>query len=130
LIIRIGTSAPPSGLPSVGISGAVAALVGGYVVLLGKALHEKEKGRPGGGGVLRGLPLMLMVGAWFPLQFLNGYLPLAQTCQTHEPISWLGLLTSFVLGSFLVSLSGRRGAPTSAEAVAFPTQEDVSFLEA
>ncbi|HUW57662.1 MAG TPA: rhomboid family intramembrane serine protease [Planctomycetota bacterium] len=129
LIVRIGVSGVPSGLASVGISGAVAALIGGYAVVVGKALR-KETGEAGFSGLLRRLPLVLGTAAWFPMQLVNGYMQLGETCQTHDPISWLALLTSFALGMFLVSLSGRRDAPVSAEAPALPTEEDVSFLEA
>lgn len=132
LIVRIGLSPTPSGLASVGISGGVAALIGGYVVILAKVGagedYENRKVM-----LFSRLPLILGGLAWFPLQLLNGYLALAPTCQTrevtvHQPTAWLGLLSSFLLGMFLLSLSGSRSAPTSAEAPAFREEVEISGL--
>ncbi len=140
LIVRIGVSPEPSSIPSVGASGAVAALVGGYVVVLswlwrggqekGDSPLDSAKGtvpfaRPGAGLPLSGRVSLLLGGlAWFPLQILNRSLALAPTCQTEEPVPWLALAASFAMGVFLVALSGpRRSASTPSEAVAFPNEE-------
>ena len=134
LIVRIGFAGAPSSLPSVGLSGAIAALVGGYVVVLSWLARASREPEAGGQGASPALPLTsrltLLLGAlaWFPLQLLNRCLALAPTCQTDESVSWVALLISFALGAFLVSLSGPRRAPASAEAVAFP-DEDAATLQ-
>jgi membrane associated rhomboid family serine protease len=122
LVVRIGLSPSPSGLASVGISGAVAALIGGLLVILMK-LGEKEERAGALASLLRRLPVTLGLLAWFPVQLLNRYFAIAATTQTREPVSWLALFAAFVLGMFLLSLTGRRIAPTPAEATAFPKEE-------
>jgi len=153
LIVRIGAVEMPSGVASVGISGGIASLLGGYVVVLSRLAEESGHGR--WSGLVTYWPLVLGALAWFPLQTLNRYLSLAATCQTVDPPAWLGLLskvrpllsgrwvemtsgeaaalgllTSFFLGVFLLALSGRRGAATSAEAPAVPREEELSVLGA
>jgi membrane associated rhomboid family serine protease len=140
LIVRTGACPDRSGLASVGVSGAVAALMGGFLVLLIRTAGPAGEGRAATGTPSRWL-LALGALAWFPLQMLNRHLPLATTCQTQSPPSWidvferlrhlllgkwvqatpgeaaaLGLMTSFVLGMFLLSLSSRWTAPVPAEA--------------
>lgn len=130
LLVRIGASGYPSGLPSVGVSGAVAALIGGYIVVLSRAVERAD--RPVSvAAILRRVPLYIGVVAWFPLQLLNRYLAFpAGTCQTREPVAWLALSTGFLLGVFLVSLSGPHGTGSSAEATAFRDEREVSAFQA
>ena len=127
LILRVGVSSQEAAqVPSVGISGSVAALIGGYVVVL------NWLGRSSGdAAITRATRLWLLLGvlAWFPLQYLNTVLSFRSnkgeplTSQTVEPVCWLGLLAAFALGVFLVSVSGPRRARTPSEAVAFPNEE-------
>lgn len=112
LIVRIGVAADDSQIASVGISGAVAAVIVGYVVILVrlKGSHETQSTRA---VILKRLPLILGALVWFPLQLINWFLPLAETCQTSEPVSWPAVAASALVGGFLLSLSShRRGFPS------------------
>ena len=107
LIVRMGVSGP-SQIASVGISGGVAAVIGGYVVILLK-IRAKDEPRAAAAILLRRLPLIVVAVAWFPLQYLTRYFPLAATCQTAEPVAWPALAASGAVGVFLLSLSAPRG---------------------
>ncbi len=139
VIVRMGVQPGLSGYASVGISGAVASLIGGYIVVmiwLSRAADEEQKADAASGGLspasfAAAVPLSsrlsLLLGGlcWFPLQLLNRYASLTATCQTAEPVPWVALSACFFLGAFLVSLSGPRhsGTPTPSEAIAFPNEE-------
>jgi len=116
LIVRMGMTSEPSQIASVGIGGGVAAVMGGYVVILVR-LRDPRYRESTWRGALRRLPLILGALTWFPLQLLNGWQSLVQTCQTAEPVRWSALGSSFLLGAFLLSLSGpgrrRVSAPTA-----------------
>jgi len=129
LIVRIGLAPVHSGLPSVGISGAIASLIGAFLVILAK-LQEKEEHASAATRLRQRLPVTLGLLAWFPVQLLNRYFSIAATTQTREPVSWPALFAAFLLGMFLLSLTGRRIAPASAEAPALPKDEGVPALGA
>ena len=121
LIVRVGLSPSPSGLASVGISGAVAALIGAFLVIL---VRLRQQDAPAEGvAFLPHLPVPLGLLAWFPAQLLNPCLAIAVTTQTSEPVSWPALAAAFVLGMFLLSMTGRRIASTPAVAPAFPKED-------
>jgi membrane associated rhomboid family serine protease len=128
LIVRMGLSPIQSGLPSVGVSGSVAALIGAFLVVLAK-LRQRDPAVLAA-SFLPHLPVTLALLAWFPAQFLNRCLAITQTTQTHDPVSWPALAASLLLGMFLLSLTGRRIASTPAVAPAFPKEETAPALGA
>jgi len=128
LVVRIGLSPSPSGLASVGMSGAVASLIGAFLIVLVRLRRSHEADSHV--SFLAYVPVLLALLAWFPAQLLNRRLAIARTAQTYEPVSWLALAAALVLGMFLLSLTGRRIAATPAVAPAFPKEEAAPVLGA
>jgi membrane associated rhomboid family serine protease len=107
-------SAPGSWTPVVGASGAIAGILGAYVVLFPTArittlfpalvtLTFVE------------LPAVLFVGLWATQQALNGYLRLAEGIGAHD-VAWLAHLGGFAVGLLagLVHRAGGAPPPTRA----------------
>jgi hypothetical protein len=116
LIVRCAVASAPPGYPSIGISGAVAGLIGGCFALMARLAPREASGRSAL-FALRDLPVLVGPAVWFPLQLLNGYLPITaqETCQTVET-SWWGLGVSLLLGIAYVSLSAPREDLATVEA--------------
>lgn len=99
-----------STIPSIGASGAVAGVLGGYLLLYPHArvltlipvfvLYIRE------------LPAYLMLGYWFVIQFFSGTASLAAPSQTGGGVAWWAHVGGFVLGLGLVKLFARKpGGP-------------------
>jgi membrane associated rhomboid family serine protease len=100
---------PTSTLPSLGASGAIAGVLGGYIVMYPRAV------------VLVVLPLFLffpvfqvpafiMLGLWFLMQFLSGLATLGQTASTGG-VAWWAHIGGFVAGAVLIPLFRLRREP-------------------
>ncbi|MBI4467004.1 MAG: rhomboid family intramembrane serine protease [Acidobacteria bacterium] len=95
-----------STIPSIGASGAVAGVLGGYLLLYPHArvltlipvfvLYIRE------------LPAYLMLGYWFVIQFFSGTASLAAPSQTGGGVAWWAHVGGFVLGLGLVKLFARK----------------------
>jgi membrane associated rhomboid family serine protease len=88
--------------PSLGASGAIAAVMGAYVVMFPKARVRVIAGRSR--RVTR-VTALLFVGIWFALQFFNGVASLGvNTAQTGGVAYWahIGGLVAGVVAGFLV----------------------------
>ncbi|MCF1505287.1 rhomboid family intramembrane serine protease [Afifella sp. H1R] len=94
---------PASEAPLIGASGAVAAIVGGYLIL-----HPKVKlwvlafGR-----IPLRLPAFIVLGAWLVFQIAN----LAMSTPESSNIGWWAHIGGFALGAALVVPLRRRGVP-------------------
>ncbi|HVT45854.1 MAG TPA: rhomboid family intramembrane serine protease [Thermoanaerobaculia bacterium] len=98
---------PASRLPSVGASGAIAGVLGAYLVLFPSArvmtfipigfyiaLHE--------------LPAILVLGLWFAVQLFTGVASLqVTTAQDVGGVAWFAHIGGFVAGVILILLFGR-----------------------
>ncbi|MDX1622806.1 MAG: rhomboid family intramembrane serine protease [Gemmatimonadota bacterium] len=96
-------SNPASTVPTVGASGAIAGVLGAYLVTYPKArvltgipvfvfIHLVE------------LPAWLLLGMWFVLQFLSGAAALGTTQATAGGVAWWAHIGGFVAGMILMAL--------------------------
>jgi membrane associated rhomboid family serine protease len=94
---------PSSTIPTVGASGAIAGVLGGYFVTYPRArvttlipifvfIHIVE------------LPAWLVLGMWFALQFLSGSLALGTTQASAGGVAWWAHIGGFAAGILLMPL--------------------------
>ena len=96
-----------SGVPAVGASGAIAGVLGAYLVLFPHARVDtlvtwSYFAR------LRSLPAIVVLGFWFVLQFLNGVM--AFGIGQVGGVAWFAHIGGFVIGLATVKLFVPRGA--------------------
>ena len=106
--------APTSPLPIIGASGAIAGVLGAYIVLYPKARVRTlviffRFAR------LMELPALVVLGLWFVLQFLSGIASIGAT--SGGGTAWFAHLGGFVIGCligwFVKRGSGKRSSPSS-----------------
>ncbi|MBN1485156.1 MAG: rhomboid family intramembrane serine protease [Chloroflexia bacterium] len=101
--------ASSSQVPAIGASGAIAGVLGGYLILFPKA-KVSTLIIFGYIGRVRELPAIWVLGFWFVLQLLNGVLSLGQFASGG--VAWFAHIGGFVAGLLLVRLFvGRRQSP-------------------
>lgn len=110
-LVHIYTN-PGSTLPTIGASGAVAAVMGGYFLLYPRA-NVAMIVPPFFLGPIFVVPAVLFLGFWFILQFFNGTLSLMSSSQVGG-IAWWAHAGGFVFGALLCSVL--RGRPITAGA--------------
>ncbi len=87
--------APDSQIPSIGASGAIAGVLGVYMVFYPTA-RVQSLALFGFFARLVSLPAVLVLGSWFLLQFLNGVASLSQ--MQMGDVAWFAHIGGFVLG--------------------------------
>ena len=94
-------AAPLSGIPTVGASGAIAAVMGGYLLLFPRnRVYVLTYG-----GVAT-VPAVLMLGLWILMQFVNGFGSIATTPETGGGgVAYLAHIGGFIAGMILAPLS-------------------------
>jgi membrane associated rhomboid family serine protease len=98
---------PESSMPSIGASGAVAGVLGAYMVSFPFArvltLVPLFLIWP-----IVELPAFLVLGFWFLIQFFNGTAAIAATSETMGGIAWWAHIGGFLAGVLLIGLFARR----------------------
>jgi membrane associated rhomboid family serine protease len=94
-------SGPQSVVPSVGASGAISGVLGGYLLLFPRN-RVKVLTR---GGVMA-VPAFVMLGLWIVLQLVSGIGSMARTEQTGG-VAYMAHIGGFVAGLVLVKLFAR-----------------------
>lgn len=99
---------PVSMVPNVGASGAIAGVLGAYILLFPRArvvtlvpflfFFTVE------------IPAFVFLGLWFVIQFLSGAASLGRTSALSGGVAWWAHIGGFVAGMALLSLFLRRGA--------------------
>ena len=99
-------SAPHSAIPTVGASGAISGVLGGYLLLF-----PRNKVRVFTRGGIMAVPAFVMLGLWILLQFVSGMGAIAQTEQTSG-VAYMAHIGGFVAGMILIKIMaiGRRPA--------------------
>jgi membrane associated rhomboid family serine protease len=99
-----------SGVPTVGASGAISGILGGYLMLF-----PKNRVRVLTRGGVASVPAAYMLGFWILVQFVNGLGAIAQTPETGG-VAYVAHVGGFVAGLALVKLfaSGSRTHPALA----------------
>lgn len=95
-----------SAIPTVGASGAISGVLGGYLLLF-----PKNRVRVLTRGGVAHVPAILVLGFWIFIQLINGMGSIANTSETGG-VAYLAHIGGFVAGLLLVSLfaAGRRGS--------------------
>jgi len=88
-----------SGIPSVGASGAISGVLGGYLMLFPRNRVRVLVGYYG----VTAVPAYLMLGIWILLQFVSGIGEVARTEQTGG-VAYMAHIGGFVAGLLLVKL--------------------------
>lgn len=102
---------PDSQLPAIGASGAIAGVLGGYLLLFPHA-RVMTFIPFGFYMILRELPAIFVLGLWFVLQLFTGVASLnVDTAQEAGGVAYFAHIGGFVAGLILVRLFGGRRPP-------------------
>ena len=93
-----------SPIPSVGASGAISGVLGGYLLLF-----PRNRVRVLTRGGIVAVPAMLMLGLWIVIQLVSGVGSMARTPETSG-VAYLAHIGGFVAGLALVKLFANRSA--------------------
>ncbi len=99
-------AAPYSEIPGIGASGAIAGVLGAYLLLFPRARVEVIVPLP----LLFttfSLPALLVLGSWFLIQFFNGLMTLSVVTQTGG-VAWWAHIGGFVAGMVLLPIFRRK----------------------
>ena len=95
-----------SNVPNLGASGAIAGVLGAYILLFPKGKVNVLMGR----GVIP-MPALVVIGLWIVLQFFSGIGSIANTADTGG-VAYMAHIGGFIAGFVLTCLfRGNRGAP-------------------
>jgi membrane associated rhomboid family serine protease len=94
-----------SGVPTVGASGAISGILGGYLLMF-----PQNRVRVLTRGGVVAVPAMVMLGMWILMQFINGIGEIANTPETGG-VAYMAHIGGFAAGFLLVKLfaAGRGG---------------------
>ncbi|HVF09394.1 MAG TPA: rhomboid family intramembrane serine protease [Abditibacteriaceae bacterium] len=95
-------TAPYSVIPTLGASGAIAGVLGGYLLMFPARSVRVLIGYMG----IVAMPAIIVIGLWIALQFMNGFGSIAITRQTAEQggVAYFAHIGGAVAGLLLVSL--------------------------
>lgn len=97
---------PASNVPNLGASGAIAGVLGAYILMFPKQKVHVLMGR----GVIP-MPALVVLGLWIVLQVFSGIGSIAQTAETGG-VAYMAHIGGFLAGLALAFiLRGNRGAP-------------------
>jgi membrane associated rhomboid family serine protease len=88
-----------SGVPSVGASGAISGVLGGYMLLF-----PRNRVRVMTRGGIMAVPAYVMLGLWILIQFVSQIGAMAQTEETGGGVAFMAHIGGFVAGLVLVKL--------------------------
>ena len=101
-----------SNVPTVGASGAISGVLGGYLLLF-----PKNRVRVLTRGGIAHVPALFVLGFWILIQVVNSAGAMATTSDTGGGgVAYLAHVGGFLAGLLLVRLFARRGAPVSVRA--------------
>lgn len=88
---------PASNIPNVGASGAIAGVLGAYLLMFPKARVDVLLGRQ-----VVAMPAFIVLGFWVVLQFVSGVGSIADTAQTEQGgVAYMAHVGGFVAGLVL-----------------------------
>jgi rhomboid family protein len=88
--------------PTVGASGAISGVMGGYLLLF-----PNNRVRVMTQGGITAVPAFVMLGLWILMQFISGFGSIADTSETGG-VAYLAHIGGFVAGLVLVTIMGGR----------------------
>jgi membrane associated rhomboid family serine protease len=92
-------TSPHSSVPTVGASGAISGVLGGYILLF-----PRNNVRVFTRGGIVAVPAFVMLGLWILIQFVSGVGAIAQTEQTGGGVAYMAHVGGFVAGLVLIKL--------------------------
>jgi membrane associated rhomboid family serine protease len=95
-----------SPIPSIGASGAIAGVLGAYLILFPHA-RVLTLIPLGFYTQMRELPALLVLGLWFVLQFFSGVADLGARSEQTSGVAWWAHIGGFVAGVILIKLMAR-----------------------
>jgi membrane associated rhomboid family serine protease len=98
-----------SSIPNVGASGAIAGVLGAYLLMFPHARVDVLVIRQ-----IISLPALAVIGFWIVLQLFSGFGSIAQTDETADTggVAYMAHIGGFVAGLVLAFLFGGRGGPS------------------
>ena len=90
---------PHSAMPTVGASGAISGILGGYIVMF-----PRNNVRVFTRGGIVAVPAFVMLGLWILIQFVSGVGSIARTEQTGGGVAYMAHIGGFVAGVILIKL--------------------------
>jgi membrane associated rhomboid family serine protease len=100
---------PGSAIPNVGASGAIAGVLGAYILMFPKARIDVLLGRQ-----VVAMPAFIVLGLWIALQLVSGVGSIADTAQTEGEtggIAYMAHVGGFIAGLVLGVVMGGLGRP-------------------
>jgi membrane associated rhomboid family serine protease len=91
-----------SGVPTVGASGAISGILGGYILLF-----PQNRVRVMTSAGITAVPAVVMLGLWILIQFVSGFGTIADTEETGG-VAYMAHVGGFLAGMALVTLMGAR----------------------
>lgn len=91
-----------SGVPTVGASGAISGILGGYILLF-----PQNRVRVMTSAGVTAVPAVVMLGLWILIQFVSGFGTIANTEETGG-VAYMAHIGGFIAGMALVTLMGGR----------------------
>lgn len=99
---------PGSSVPNVGASGAIAGVLGAYLLMFPKARVDVLLGRQ-----IVAMPAFLVLGFWIALQLVSGVGSIASTAQTDQGgVAYMAHVGGFVAGLVMGVIFGGLRRPT------------------
>lgn len=100
---------PMMNIPNLGASGAIAGVLGAYILMFPKALVRVAIGYQ-----VVALPAVIVLGFWIVLQLFSGVGSIAATDETVNTggVAYMAHVGGFVAGVVLTLMFGRRSRPT------------------
>jgi len=107
-------SNPTSTMPTIGASGAIAGVLGAYLITFPRARIMTLVPifiLP----LFINLPAVFVLGAWFVVQLFNGTAAIGHAAQTTGGVAWWAHIGGFTIGMVLMKLLPRRRRPRPPE---------------
>lgn len=95
-------------VPNVGASGAIAGVLGAYILLFPRARVVTLVPIFIFFTVVE-IPAFIFLGIWFLIQFASGAMTLGRTTALSGGVAWWAHIGGFLVGMFLLKLMGARG---------------------
>ncbi len=102
-------AAPQSTLPTIGASGAIAGVLGAYLLLFPRARVRTLIPLPFWLSVVS-IPAVVVLGGWFLIQFFNGLASIGVSMQTGG-VAWWAHIGGFVAGLVLMPVFRQKRPP-------------------
>jgi len=100
---------PASAVPNVGASGAIAGVLGAYILMFPKARVNVLFGRQ-----VVAMPAFIVLGLWIVLQLVSGVGSIADTAQTEQGgVAYMAHVGGFIAGLALAVFLGGLRRPTN-----------------